>query len=316
MASDELRVVADLLCQAPPDRLDSSIEEQRAEWERVSSLFPLAADVSCTPVMAGDVPAEWVAVDDALGAPADRHRDELDHSHDAARPDRVLLYLHGGGYAIGSVVTHRDLAARLSAASGARVLVVDYRLAPEHPFPAAVDDARAAYRWLLAQGVDPRHVAVAGDSAGGGLALATSVALRDEGAASPAAVVCFSPWVDLALTGASMQDRADREIVISPRWVAACAQRYLRGADPRYPLASPLYAELRGLCPLLVLVGTEEILFDDAGRLVERAAGAGVEVDLEVYESCFHLWMVLAPFAPEAADATERAGAFLRRHLA
>ena len=296
MASAELQVVADLLRQLPDGRLDSPLDQQRAEWESASQLFALPEGVVCTPVRAGTVPAEWVA---AAGA-AD---------------DRALLYLHGGGYAIGGIATHRDLAARLSGASRSRSLVLGYRLAPEHPFPAAVDDAVAAYRWIVEEGIPPARVALVGDSAGGGLALATALALRDTGEAQPAAIVCFSPWVDLALTGESLRTRADREIVLSPQWLGARAEQYLDGADRRGPLASPLYADLVGMAPLLVLVGTDEVLFDDATRLVRRAADAGVEATLQVFDDCFHLWMVFAPFAPESGQAVERAGEFLRARL-
>ena len=314
MASAELGVVADLLRQGPPDRLDAPLEEQRAEWERVSALWPLPDNVTCTAVMAGSVPAEWVVAGDTSSNNADAGTSAGTSAGERAN-DSVVLYLHGGGYAIGSVATHRDLAARLSSASGARVLVADYRLAPEHTFPAAVGDAAHVFDWILDQGVDPRRVAVVGDSAGGGLSVATAVARRDAGESLPAAVACFSPWVDLALTGQSLDRRAEREIVLSRRWIEACAQRYLGGTDASDPLASPLYADLRGLCPLLVLVGTEEILFDDAGRLARHAADAGVEASLEVFEDCFHLWLVFAPFAPEAIAAVDRAGAFLRAHL-
>jgi acetyl esterase/lipase len=258
-------------------------------------LFALADGVTAEVVDAGGVPAEWV---DAPG----QHQ-------------RVLVYLHGGGYVIGGVATHRELAGRLAVAAGARVLVLGYRLAPEHRFPAAVDDVVAAYRWVLSRPSPPEAVALVGDSAGGGLAMAAALALRDAGEPSPAAVVAFSPWVDLAATGDSLRTRADQDIVLSAQWLRECAAHYLGDADPRTPQASPLYAELAGLPPLLALVGTDEILYDDATRLVERAARAGTEATLEVFEDCFHLWMVFAPFAPEAAAAVERAGGFLRSHL-
>lgn len=296
MASTELQVVADLLRQLPDGRLDAPLADQRAEWETASQLFPVPDGAACTPVRAGNVPAEWVECPEASG-------------------DRVLLYLHGGGYAIGGIATHRHLAARLSSATGARVLVLDYRLAPEDPFPAAVDDAVDAFRWITGQGVALDRLALVGDSAGGGLAVAAALARHDRDGALPAAVVCISPWVDLALTGESMRARVDREIVLTPDWLDARARDYVGPGDPRAPLASPLYADLAGLCPLHVVVGTDEILFDDATRLTDRAVEAGVDATLEVFDDCFHLWLVLAPFAPESARAVEHLGAYLRPRL-
>jgi len=290
-------MIADLLRTTAPARAGTAVEEQRAQFESVGAVSPVPEDVTCSPVVAGGVPCEWV------------------HAPAAEESGRVLLYLHGGGYVIGSIATHRLLAARLSAAAGARVLVAGYRLAPEHPFPAAVDDAVAAYRWLLARGVAGRSIGLAGDSAGAGLALAATVRARDEGESLPGALACFSPWVDLALRGGTMVTRAEGEAVVPPALLSGWAAAYLSGADATAPLASPLYADLRALPPMLVLVGTEEVLYDDAARLVERAVAAGVEVTMEVFDDCFHLWTVLAPTAPEASRAIDLAGAFLRSHL-
>jgi epsilon-lactone hydrolase len=238
------------------------------------------------------VPAEWVV---AAGADS----------------DRVLLYLHGGAYQIGSPATHRHMVALLSGAAGARVLSVDYRLAPEHPFPAALDDAVTAYRWLLATGTDRGVLALAGDSAGGGLALATLVALRDAGEAMPAAAVVLSPWTDLALTGESLRTRADADVLIKPGGMAETAEAYLAGQDPRHPYASPLYADLHGLPPLLIHVGDAEVILDDSTRLAARARDHGVDVTLEVWDEMPHVWHAFAGLLPEADQAIERIGGWL-----
>jgi acetyl esterase/lipase len=193
-------------------------------------------------------------------------------------------------------------------------LGVDYRLAPEHPFPAAVEDATAAYRWLVSRGTDPAHIAIAGDSAGGGLTLATLIALRDAGDPLPAAAACLSPWVDLEGVGASMTSKAAVDPFVRKEMIEFMAQQYLGGRDLRTPLAAPLYADLQGLPPLLIQVGTAEVLLDDATRIAERARAAGVEVSLEVWDDMIHVWQLFAPMLPEGQQAIERIGAFIRAH--
>jgi monoterpene epsilon-lactone hydrolase len=228
---------------------------------------------------------------------------------------RALLYLHGGGYVICSPDTHREMVAHLAKASGCRVLLLDYRLAPEFPFPAAVEDAVAAYRWLLAQGYPARGLAVAGDSAAGGLTVAALVVLRYLGLPMPGAAVCFSPWTDLACTGETLASKASEDPIVSLPLLEQLAQTYLAGADPRSPLASPLYADLWGLPPLLVQVGTAETLLDDSRRLADRCREAGVEVSLEEWEGMPHVWHFFVSFLPEAQQAIARAGEFLRQRL-
>jgi acetyl esterase/lipase len=225
-----------------------------------------------------------------------------------------MLYLHGGGYVVGSIATHRGLAGRLSQAAAARVLLVDYRLAPEHPFPAAVDDAASAYRWLLAQGIESARLVIAGDSAGGGLTIATLVALRDAGVPLPAAAVCLSPWVDLEGSGDSVTTKAAADPLVQKDMLLQLGAWYLAGADPRTPLAAPLYADLRRLPPLLIQVGTAEILLDDATRLAEKATAAGVKVTLESWEDMIHVWQLFAPMLPEGQQAIERIGVFVQQH--
>jgi len=255
----------------------------------------LATDVYREQVNAGCVPAVWITTSGIV-------------------PERVICYLHGGGYVLGSINTHRELASRLSRAASARVLILDYRLAPENPFPAAVDDSTAAYRWLLSSGVDPARLVIAGESAGGGLTIATLVALRDAGEPLPAAGICLSPWVDLECLGESIVTRAEIDPVVNKENIVMLAKAYLGDADPRTPLASPLYADLTGLPPLLIQVGTAECLFDDAMRLADRARAAGVDVTLEPWEDMIHMWHMFAAILPEGQQAIDRIGEFIRQH--
>jgi len=269
--------------------------ERRRRVERSARRLQPARDVVSEPVSAGGVKAEW------LSSPGvDR--------------DRVLLHLHGGGYYTGSIATHRDLISRLGRAAGMRSLAVDYRLAPEHPFPAALDDATTAYRWLLSEGFDPARIVLAGDSSGGGLALATLVKLRDDGVPLPARAVLLSPWTDLALTGDSVTRNASRDPINRARYLEISPPLYAGSEDVKNPLISPLYADPAGLPPLLIQVGSDETLLDDSTRFAERARAAGVDVTLEIWPGMFHVFQMSARFLPEARRAIEVAGAFMRAH--
>lgn len=294
MSSPELQMVIDMLRGAPPVPREASFAAQRQALEDLVAIAPPVTDVQCSAVDAGGVAAEWVV------APG-------------ARDDRAVLYLHGGGYCIGSLRTHRQIAADVSRAAGARVLLIDYRLGPEHPFPAAVEDATRAYRFLLASGLRPAHSAVAGDSAGGGLTVATLLAARDAGAPLPAAGVCLSPWFDLTMSGGSIQGKAAVDPMVQRESLQRMANAYLGTADARTPLASPLFADLRGLPPLLVHVGTAEILLDDSTQFAERARKADVDVTLDVWDDMIHVWHAFAVILPEARQAFERIGEFLHR---
>jgi len=295
MASAELQMVIDLLRAGPLPR-DAGWEEQRAGLDRLSEMGPPPSDATFEPLEIGGRPAAWIQAD-------------------AASAERTLLYLHGGGYCVGSLKSHRGLATDLSRAAGARVLLLDYRLAPEHPFPAAVDDAVAAYRALLEQGADARRLAIGGDSAGGGLTAATLLALRDADLPLPAAAVLLSPWLDLSLSGASMDACAERDPMVQRAPLQRMADAYLAGADPRAALASPLFADLRGLPPLLIHVGTAETLLDDATRFAARARAAGIDVTLEAWDDMVHVWHAFAFLLPEARAANTAIGAFLRERL-
>ncbi len=288
MALDAFKMMGEKMAQAGND-----LKALRGVMEGMSG-FPSAGETKCTPVQAGGVPAEWIS---ATGA-AD---------------DRVILYVHGGGYVMGSIATHRELVARLSKASGARGLALDYRLAPEHPFPAAVDDAVTAYRWLLSQNIKPNNIVVAGDSAGGGLAVATLLAIRDAKLPLPAAGVGISPWVDMEGLGESMTTRAKADPVVQKQGLLGMAQLYLGGKDAKSPLAAPLHADLTGLPPLLIQVGDAETLLSDSTRLAEKAKKAGVKVELEVWPEMPHVWHLFAPFLPEGQQAIEKIGKYVRQ---
>jgi monoterpene epsilon-lactone hydrolase len=291
MPSPELAEVVALLRGHPADA-DATIDDLRTRLEVFAALSPMPDGVVCEPTVAGTVPGEWLVGPDVAAA--------------------VVLYLHGGGYVLGSLDTHRALAARIALAAGTRGLMVDYRLAPEHPFPAAVEDAVAAYEWLLAEGFPPHRVVLAGDSAGGGLAVATLLALRDAGIALPAGAACLSPWVDLAATGESLRRGPSADPMLQRDGVVKMAAAYLSGADPRTPLASPLYANLADLPPLLVQVGTSEALLDDARRLTRRVRACGGVAHLEEWNDMIHVWHAFAPILPEAVRAIAGVGCFVR----
>lgn len=252
--------------------------------------------VRVTTTDAGGIPAEWVVAPEAVEG-------------------RIILYFHGGGYASGSPASARDLVWRLSAAARARALVLDYRLAPEHPFPAAIEDGTAAYRHLLSTGVAPASIAFAGDSAGGGLALGTLVKLRDEGAPLPAAVCAFSPWTDLAITGASAESNREADPMIRLEAIRATVPWYLGSTPATEPHASPLYADHHHLPPTLLHVGSTEVLLDDSVRLAERMKAANVDVTLKIWPDMPHVFQGFALFLPEARQAILEAGQFIEARV-
>ena len=294
MADRGIDAVRAHLAKLPPsDSLTTA--ERRAQYERAETVFPTPPEVKVERVNAPTAPAEW------LRPPS-------------ATPGRVVLYLHGGGYVIGSPRSHRHLAAAIAGAAGASALLLDYRLAPEHPYPAAVEDATAAYRWLLDQAIAPERVVIAGDSAGGGLTVATLLALRGARVPLPAGGVCISPWVDLTCGGASYATKAEADPIVKRAGVEQMARAYLGATSPRDPLASPLFADLRGLPPLLIQVGSDEVLLDDAVELAARAKAAGVDATLEVYDHMIHVWHWFLPMLDEAQTAVDGIGRFVRRH--
>lgn len=258
------------------------------------------------PPLPGDIKGETV---DAGGASA-----LLLHPIGAAR-DRIVFYLHGGGYVFGSPKSHGAMAGEIARAAGCDALVLDYRRAPEHPFPAAVEDAVAAYIWLLDQGYDSRKIAIAGDSAGGGLAMSVLGALKAQGRPVPSAGVTISPWVDMEATGESYKSRGDLDPYMLKSVVDQVTELYMAGQDLRHPAASPIHADMSGFPPMLIQVGQREILFSDAAMLAVKATAAGVDVIFEEWEGMIHVWHHHYLVLPEGRAAIERIGAFLHSHL-
>lgn len=271
---------------------DPSLAEQRKAMDAYAALFPVPEGVAVAPADLDGLGAEWALPEGAGDAP-------------------VLLYFHGGGYIHGSSVSHRHLSARLALAARARVLSVDYALAPEHPFPAAVHDGVKAYRWLLKQGHAPESIAIGGDSAGGGLTMATLLAARDEGLAMPAAAVLLSPWTDLTCDTGSYETQSHLDPMITQAGIKEIAARYLGGANPRDPLASPNFADLANLPPMLIQVGSDEVLLDDARTLERRARAAHVDAELEIWDGMIHVWQMFYQMLPEGGEAIERLGQYL-----
>jgi len=278
-----------------PKAGEVDVHKERVELDKLGAMFKLPKGIKPVKELAGGVPAEWLIPPGISNG-------------------RVVLYLHGGSYICGSPNSHRSLVANIAIASKARALVIDYRMAPEHPHPAAVEDAVTAYKWLLSNKVDSKHLAVVGDSAGGGLSVALLVSLRDRNVPLPAACVCLSPWTDLAFTGESWKSKAAVDLIIYDYKELAFAKMYLGGLDPKTPLASPLYADLKGLPPLLVQVGTDEVLLSDSTRLVDRAQQAGVNAVIDEWEKMQHVWQFAASFIPEGRRAIERIGEFVDKY--
>lgn len=293
MSNPEIAAIRAMLEGLPPA---GSVEEIRQRYVGIAPMFPAAPDVTTDAVVMADVPCEWA-------------------SPPGARDDRVVLYLHGGGYVVGSIESHRHLAAEVARAAGARALVVDYRLAPEHPFPAAVDDALGVYRGLLDAGYEASNIAIAGDSAGGGLTVATMLAVKAASLPQPSCAFCVSPWVDLEAQGGSMIAKASVDPMIQKDNLLGFARHYLASASPRQPLAAPIHGDLSGLAPLLIHVGSAEALLDDSVRLAQVAGAADVPVSLEIWPEMIHVWHFFHASLSDARAAISRAGAFIRGHM-
>jgi monoterpene epsilon-lactone hydrolase len=278
----------------PENRGDLSL--LRPLFEEFMLQTPLPSDVSLTEMTPGGVPALEISVPEAT-------------------TDAALLYLHGGVFALGSARASAGLASLLARQARAKVLSVDYRLAPEHPYPAAPDDALASYRGLLNAGIRPERIAFFGESAGGALALGTLVAARDLGLAQPAAAVLYSPWLDMTLSGASMESKAGVDVVLAPDRLRGNVADYAGDADPASDALSPLFADLHGIAPLLIQCGSNEVLLDDATRLAVAAAAADVALQLDVTPEVGHVFQASAPELDEAEAALARTGAFLQAYL-
>lgn len=297
MASEQLEGLRTMLSGAPIDP-GAAPTDWRAGIDLVGSITPLAEGTRVEVVDAGGVPAELV-----------RPADGADVDGTAA------LYLHSGGYGFGSITSHRPMASHLAAAVGAPVLLIDYRLAPEHPYPAAVDDALAAWRWLVAEGHDPARTGVAGDSAGGGLTLVLATRLREAGAPLPGALACLSPWCDLTGTSPTLEANRATDVVLSPELLAVCAANVAGTTPLDDPGLSPRFADLSGLPPMLVQATDGEILVGDARGTVAAARAAGVDVTYDERPGLLHDWHLFADL-PEARQDLARVGEFLRAHLA
>jgi monoterpene epsilon-lactone hydrolase len=297
MISEQARQFHELLKAVDPLAPEPTLEEARAASDGWGLASTEPEGVTFEAVDIG-VPAEWAV-------PAD------------ADPSRVLLYLHGGGYTIGSIASHRKLVGHLAKAAGVRALSVDYRLAPEHPFPAGLDDAVTAYRWLLDQGYAADHIGIGGDSAGGGLALATALAIRERGLPDPAGLVLLSPWTDLASTGESITANADKDLIlrrIGPE--TPQASQYAGSHGLTHPQVSPHYADYDGFVPFVVHVGSDELLLDDSKRLAEKASAAGCDVTIEVWPEMQHVFQIAVGNMPEADSSVSKLGAWLSGQMA
>lgn len=270
--------------------LDVARERRNAAF--AEQLFKSSASIQYSAVTAKHVPAEWIV---PVGLST----------------KRVVLYVHGGAFYSGTLVGARPVAGAIAMAGKVRVLTIDYRLTPEHPFPAALDDTRIAYEWLLASGISPDSIVLVGDSAGGTLVLALLVQLRDQGKPLPRSAVCLSPTTDLTLSGDTWTLNARKDLLLDPEKIRAAISLYLQNIDPRTPLASPLYADLHALPPLLILVGSDERLLSDATRFATKAQAAGVRVTLEIWDRMQHGWHIVAAFLPEGRQALARIGEFI-----
>ena len=289
--------VIKLLKQRDKEKLQLRVKEGREGLEELANFIKLPKDVKVEHMSIGDMAAGWFILPNG----------NMEH---------FVLYLHGGGYIQGSIKSHQDLAARIARASKTKVLVIDYRLAPENPYPAALEDAVKAYKWLINdKNISPDKIIIAGDSAGGGLTLCTLIKLRDEGLKLPAAAVCLSPWTDLAITSNTIRENMKKDPWLKLSELHFMSELYIGDNDPTNPLISPLFADLNSLCPLLIHVGTNEIILDDSIRFAEKAKKAGNEVTLEVFDDMIHVFQAFAAWAPEGQEAINKIGEYIQAKL-
>ena len=297
MVSDGIKRISEMVRQNSKVVAKQRVEESRAGFEQFAAMFQVAKDVKIDNVDVNGVSAVWISTPEAV-------------------EENVVLYFHGGGYVFGSINTHKEFMSRISRVSNSRVLLIDYRRAPENPFPAALEDAITAYKWLIdSEGIKPENLIIGGESAGGGLTLATLLKLRDTGIPLPAAALLLSPWADLDMTGETIRTKARVDPLANPSDLFFLASLYVGEDDPKNPYISPLYGDLKGLSPMIIQVGSSEILLSDAERIAERAKAADVDVILDIWEDMIHMFQMFALWSPEGQKATEKLGKFIQKHL-
>lgn len=292
MSSIQARIILKVLQLHPYGWAKGTIAEQRSRQEKSPRFFKIPNDVTVKKIGVDGVRADLIDVESARSG--------------------IILYLHGGAYAVGSANVHREFLARLAKACQTQVLAIDYRLAPEHPFPAALQDSLTAYHWLISRGYDPSNIAIAGDSAGGGLAVATLIALRESNAPLPACAVCISPWLNLSSTCEKANNNNDP--ILNPEILGVFSRYYAGHTDAANPLISPLFANLEGLPPMLIHMGTNEILFDAITQFYEKACQANVDIELVCWPGLFHVFQII-PIIPEAKLSLEKIARFIRNTI-
>lgn len=295
MVSEGMERVINLLKQQNEADVKKRVEDGRNGLEQLAAIDQIPEDVTIEEFNVKGIPSVWI------------NTPEIER-------EQVILYLHGGGYVEGSINSHKSLGARISRASKSRVLLIDYRLAPENPYPASLEDSVTAYKWLVdEEGIDPKNIVISGDSAGGGLTATTLIKLRDKGIPLPVAAVLLSPWTDLDITGDSVRSKRRIDPFVTADELFFMANLYVGDEDPKNPYISPLYADLKGLPPLLIQVGSAEILLDDSTRFAEKAKSAGVDVTLEVWEDMVHVFQAFALWAPEGKEGIEKIGRYIQK---
>jgi acetyl esterase/lipase len=295
MVSEGMERVINLLKQQGEAETKRRVEDGRNGLEQLAAIEQIPEDVTIDEISVNGIPSVWISAPGAV-------------------KEYVVLYLHGGGYVEGSINSHKGFGVRISRASKSRVLMIDYRLAPENPYPSAIEDSVAAYKWLIdVEGINPKNIVISGDSAGGGLSAATLLKLRDTGISLPATAVLLSPWTDLDMTGDSIRSKRRIDPFVNASGLFFMANLYVGDEDPQNPYISPLYADLKGLPPLLIQVGSAEVLLNDSTRFAEKAKAAGVDVILDVWEDMVHVFQAFALWAPEGEQAIEKIGKFIQK---
>ncbi|MFW9872919.1 MAG: alpha/beta hydrolase [Candidatus Thorarchaeota archaeon] len=297
MVSEGMERVINLLKQQGEAETKKRIEDGRKGLEQLAAIEQIPENVTIENITVSGIPSVWIKTPNAV-------------------EEHVILYLHGGGYVEGSINSHKGLGVRISRASKSRVLMIEYRLAPEYPYPAAIEDSVTAYKWLIdVEGINPKNIIISGDSAGGGLTATTLLKIRDTGISLPAAAVLLSPWTDLDMTGDSIRSKRRTDPFVDASGLFFMANLYVGDEDPRNPYISPLYADLKGLPPLLIQVGTAEVLLDDSIRFAEKAKNAGVDVILDAWEDMTHVFQAFALWAPEGEKAIEKIGEYIQKYV-